>query len=59
VFSIEVDEEVGDNEDHEDRNAEKDQDEEKVGLVRGELLDVHTDLDARSGAEVEGGVGGI
>ncbi len=59
VFPIEVDEKVRDDEDHEDGDAEKDEDEEKVGFVGGELLDVHECLDARSGAEVEGGVGAI
>jgi hypothetical protein len=59
VFAVEVDEEVRDDEDHEDGYPEKDQDEEKVGLVGWELLDFHTNLDAKSGAEVEGGVGGV
>jgi hypothetical protein len=59
MFSVEVDEEVRDDEDHEDGDAEKDKDEEKVRLVGWELLYVHRDLDARTGAEVEGGLGGV
>ncbi len=43
VFSVEVDEEIRDDKDHEDGDAKEDEDEEKIRLIGWELLDFHKD----------------
>lgn len=46
VSSIDADEGVGEDEDHQERDAEEDHDEEKVWLLGRALLDFHEQLDA-------------
>ena len=41
VLAIEADEEQSEDHDHQDRDAKKDHDEEKVGLLRAGLLNFH------------------
>jgi hypothetical protein len=50
VFSVEADEENREDKDHDQGDAEEDDDEEKIRLVGGTLLDFHKELDAGEGA---------
>ena len=49
VFSVEADEKDREDEDHDQSDAKKDDDEEKIRLVGWKLLDFHKKLDARGG----------
>ncbi len=60
VFSVEVDEEPGEDKDYDQGDTEEDDDEEKVRLVGWTLLDFHKELDAwggRVGAFFDFGLG--
>lgn len=53
VISVEVDEEVREDEEPDQDDAGEDDDQEEVGFVGRALLDLHRKLDARSRDDVE------